>query len=102
MIFQNISGVSIPELKQLLHTITDYRLDVCFRYRLIGEMWQQNFMRILKVTENGLFLNDEISNRLIIIRDLSYLMQFELDSMLHSFQPHFHYSIKSAWLDMVE
>jgi hypothetical protein len=102
MILQSLSGVTLAELKQLLHTISDYRLNVCFRYRLIGEMWQQNFMRILKITDSGLFLNDEVDNRLIVIRDLSHLMQFELDSMLHSYQPHYHYSVHSTSLDLVD
>jgi hypothetical protein len=29
----------------------------------------------------------------VSLRDLSHVMQFELDSCLHTFQPHFHYGI---------
>jgi hypothetical protein len=85
--------ISVSELKRLLVTITDHKMGVCFRYRLLGEMWYPNFLRILKVTETGVLLNDEVKNQLISLRDLSQVMQFELDSSLHQYQPHFHYNI---------
>jgi hypothetical protein len=85
--------VSVNELKRLLITITDYRLDIGMRYRFMGEMWEPNYMRILRVTEYGLLLNDEIRNRLIVIRDLSQIIQFELDTSFHAFQPYLHYTL---------
>lgn len=85
--------ITVNELKRLLITITDYRLDIGMRYRLIGEMWEANYMRILKVTEYGLLLNDEIKNRLIVIRDISQIMQLELDTSFHAFQPYLHYNV---------
>lgn len=88
--------ISVSELKRLLFSITDHRLNVHIRYRLIGEMWQANFMRILKVSDQALLLSDEIKNRLVALRDYSRIIQFELDTAFHSFQPHFHYHVNST------
>lgn len=87
------SQISVTELKRLLVTITDNRLNVCIRYRLVGEMWQANYMRILKVTNQGLLLSDETKNKLIALHDLSQIIQFELDTAFHAFEPHFHYNV---------
>lgn len=56
-------------------------------------MWQSSFMIVLKVTEKGVVLNDETKNRLLLIADLSLVMQFKLDGRVHNYQPHFHYDI---------
>ena len=84
--------ISVLELKQLLIELRDKRNNICFRYRLLGEMWKQNFMRIVDVTEKAVVLNDEISNKLIFL-DLSQVMQFEIDAAFQNYQPHFHYEV---------
>jgi hypothetical protein len=88
--------ISVNELKRLMVTIADSNMEIGMRYRLIGEMWEQNYMTIMKVTEFGLLLNDLVKNRLIVIRDLSQIMQFELDSPFHSFRPNFHYNVNPS------
>jgi hypothetical protein len=85
--------ISVLELKRMLVTIVDLQLPVCFRFRILGEMWQQNFMRVVKVTEKGVVLNDEISNKTHHVTDLSHIVQFEIDQRLHTFHPHFHYDL---------
>lgn len=85
--------VSVLELKQLLITITDNKLPVSFRYRLLGELWKPNFMRVLKVVERGALLHDEIRNQLISVPDLYQIVQFEIDQTVHAFKPHFHYGL---------
>jgi hypothetical protein len=87
------SLISVTELKRLLVTIVDYNLPICIRYRLLGEMWQPQFMRVVKVTENGVLLNDEKRGRLILVPDLTHLTQFELDGRLHTFEPNYHYTL---------
>lgn len=87
--------LSILELKKLLHSLKDLRPDICIRFRLIGEMWQNNHLHILNVTEKGIVLNDQKTNKLIFIQDLKNVMQFELDHSFQQYQPHFHYSISS-------
>ena len=84
--------ISVLELKQLLIELRDKRSNICFRYRPLGEMWKQNFMSILDVTEKSVVLNDEISNKLIFL-DLSVVMQFEIDAAFQNYQPHFHYEV---------
>jgi hypothetical protein len=85
--------ISVLELKRLLTELKDKRQDICFRYRLIGEMWKRNFFRILKVTEKGVVLNDAVDNKLIFLNDLTAVMQFEIDAAFQAFEPHFHYEV---------
>jgi hypothetical protein len=57
-------------------------------------MWQNNFQRILKLTENGVALNDEESNKLIFVQDLNSIIQFEIDNPFQNFRPNFHYTVE--------
>jgi hypothetical protein len=85
--------ISVLELKQLLIELRDKRNNICIRFRMLGEMWNQNFMRIVDVTEKGVVLNDEVSNKLIFLQDLTFVMQFEIDAPFQTYQPHFHYEV---------
>lgn len=85
--------IPVLELRRLLFELRDFRPDVCVRFRLIGEMWQTHSCRIIKLTEKGVVLNDEKSNKLIFIQDLNQVMQFEIDQSFQQFQPHFHYQV---------
>jgi hypothetical protein len=86
--------ISVLELKRLLVDLKEKRPDICVRYRLLGEMWVVNSMRVIKVTEKGVMLNDEQKNLLISLPDLSSIMQFEIDAPFMGFQPHFHYNVR--------
>ncbi len=88
------SLISVVELKRLLVDLKSKRPDICIRYRLLGEMWETNAMRVIRVTERGAILNDETLNKLINLSDLSLIMQFEIDAPFQGFQPHFHYNVK--------
>jgi hypothetical protein len=90
------SLISVLELRRLLIELKDKRPDISVRYRLLGEMWANHFMRVTKVTEKGVALIDEFSGRLLIIPNLSNIMQFELDNRFQNFQPYFHYGVKST------
>jgi hypothetical protein len=89
------SLISVLELKRLLVDLKQKRPDICFRYRLLGEMWMTNAMRVISVTEKGVLLNDEPNNKLLSVSDLSLIMQFEIDAPFQGFQPHFHYHVKA-------
>jgi len=56
-------------------------------------MWHPNFAKVVNALGNGIALQDEVTMKLVIIKDLSRIMQFELDSSFQSFQPHFHYGV---------
>lgn len=87
------NNVSVLELRRLLYTIVDNRLDTNFRYRLLGEMWENNFLRVAEVTEKGVLLNDETNNTFKCVGDLSQIIQFEIDVAVHYFMPHNHYQV---------
>lgn len=85
--------ISVTELKQMLVVIVDHQLSVCFRFRILGEMWHPTFMRVIRVTDRGVLLNDDVNNKMHHIVDLSHVVQFEIDQRLHNFHPHFHYEL---------
>lgn len=85
--------VQVSELRRLLVQLTEHRPDICFRYRLIGQLWVKNFMRVVAVTEKGVLLNDETSDKFLKLQDLSYIIQFELDKSFQVFQPYSHYDV---------
>ena|SRR5688572_674689 len=87
------SLISVLELKRLLIGLKEGRPDICIRYRLIGEMWVANFRRVIRVGEKGAFFNDEVSNTIFTIFDLTHVMQFEIDRRFQNFQPFFHYDV---------
>lgn len=85
--------VVVLALKRLLVELKEHRPDICFRYRLIGQMWVNNFLRVIRVTDHGVLLNDETSNRFVTIVNLSQIMQFEIDKPFQLYQPYFHYDL---------
>ena len=85
--------ITALELRRLLVKIKNKRPDMCVRFRLLGKMWFLHFMKIILITETGVILNDEISNKMFLIQDLSTVMQFEIDHRFQNYQPHFHYKV---------
>lgn len=88
--------IAVLELKRLLTELKEHRPDICIRYRLIGQMWAQNFGRVVELTDKGVMLSDEPSKRLVSIPDVSHIMQFELDKAFQSFEPHYHYDVVTS------
>lgn len=86
-------AVPVLELRRLLFELKDLRPDICVRFRLIGEMWQTNYLRIFKITERGVALLDENANKIIFLNDLQNVIQFEIDHAFQQYQPHFHYGV---------
>jgi hypothetical protein len=85
--------ISSSELKRLLYDLHDKQSYTCFRFRLLGEMWQKSFWRIFSVNEDAVIFSDEISGQLLKIADLATVMQFELDHNFQQFIAYFHYDV---------
>lgn len=85
--------VAVLELRRLLVELKEHRPDICIRYRLIGQMWAAHFLRIVQVTDEGVILNDETSNKLVTIPELAQIMQFETDKPFQLYQPYYHYEV---------
>jgi hypothetical protein len=85
--------IAVLELRRLLFELKEHRPDICVRYRLIGQMWAGNFLHVIRLTDKGVLLNDETSNKFITITDLAQIMQFELDKPFQTFHPYFHYDV---------
>jgi hypothetical protein len=86
-------SLTVLELQRVLIEIQEQRPDICIRYRLIGEMWKTNFIKIISVVEKGIFLKDEQAYQLIHLQNIENIMQFEIDHNFQNFEAHFHYDI---------
>jgi hypothetical protein len=84
--------VSITELKILLTAIIDNDRSICVRFRLVGELWQTRFMRVLARRDDFVMLHDEVLNKAIAIK-LPDVMQFEIDGSIYGYKPNDHYNV---------
>lgn len=88
----NKTLISALELKRLMVDLKEKRPDICIRFRVLGEMWNSNFMRVGHVNDKGVLLFDE-GNNLVSLSDLNFVMQFEIEKPFQSFQPYYHYEV---------
>ena len=72
--------------------LIEKRPDICIRFRLLGELWHTNLMRVIRTTEKGAVLLDEAQG-LVSVSDLNFVMQFEIDKPFQGFQPYYHYEV---------
>ena len=84
---------AVLTLRRLLVELKEHHPDIFFRHGLLGQMWAKHFLRVVHVSEQGVLLNEEISNTLRIIPNLSHVIQFELDKTFQAFQPYVHYEV---------
>jgi hypothetical protein len=87
------SSVTVLQLRKLLFDLNEKRPDVCIRFRMIGELWMSSFSRVSSVTDKGVILTTDHSNRVILVPNLNNVMQFELDNNFQEFTAHNHYNV---------
>lgn len=85
-------AITSLELKRILIDICDQRVDVCVRFRLTGQMWYDQFVRVVTVIEDRALLNDEVRQKVVTL-DLQNVVQFEIDGKFREFEPNTHYEI---------
>jgi hypothetical protein len=92
---------SITHLKATLIDLLEHGQNVCVHFRLMGELWQPHFVRVVNVVDSKVLVNDEIKNKIFSI-DLSRIMQFEIDHPFKGIEPHNHYDIVPDNSNLVE
>lgn len=95
-ITMNKTLISVLELRRLMVDLTEKRPDICIRFRLLGELWHTQFMRVMRVTDKGVLLYDETLG-LVSVSDLNFVMQFELEKPFQGFQPYYHYEVTPVY-----
>jgi len=90
------SSTPVLELRRLLFELKDLRPDIGVRFKFIGQMWQKNFSKVIKMTETGAILLDEKLERPYLLPDLIIVMQFELDSAFQQYEPYKQYTISAS------
>jgi hypothetical protein len=85
--------ISVAELRRLLYSLRDHKVNVCIRFRKLGEMWKSNFMQVVDLNERGAIFNDLSISEFIFVMDLDEVMQFELDGRFQNYEPFNHYEV---------
>jgi hypothetical protein len=80
------------ELRLLLVELLDKQQDTSIRFRYVGELWQQSFMRIALVSESRVLIYNENKNQVVVI-DLYNVIQLEIDKSFQVYKPYFHYDV---------
>lgn len=88
----NKTLISVLELRRLMVDLSEKRPDICIRFRLLGELWGVNFLRVMRIRDKGAILLDEALG-LVSVSDLNFIMQFEIDRPFQGFQPYYHYEV---------
>lgn len=93
---EDSQAVEVLQLRALLHDLLEHRKDILVRFRTLGSLWQPTFLRIIKMTDKGVVLAETQNDKPIILSNLDFVVQFELDTAFKQFQPNNHYAVKSS------
>lgn len=96
LVASRASDISTTELKNLLVILSGNPIQL--RFRLMGAMWQQSFMRVVSVTNDEVVFRDDVNRKIVILSDLKMIAHFELDGSLLSLLPNFHYDVVASHL----
>lgn len=91
-VITNKTLISVIDLRRMMVDLSEKRPDISIRFRLLGELWSVNFLRVVRITEKGAVLFDE-SHGLVSVSDLNFVMQVEIDKPFQGFQPYYHYEV---------
>ena len=86
--------VKVQELLKLLMEVQQSNADVNVRVRLMGGMWENNFMRVARAATNVVMLTSETTGKSLLLSDVSVIVQFELDTRFQHYQANFHYDVQ--------
>jgi len=90
---QTSGKITVAELRRLLFELKALHPETRCRFRIMGELWQQQYYHIALLTEKGIALSND-QRKLVVIPDLARVMQFELEDTFQQYQRHFHYSVE--------
>lgn len=85
--------VSVLLLKKLLYELDDIQSHTCVKVRLLGQRWQQSFMSVVNICDDGVLLYDHSNGAFLHISEVDDIIQFEIDQSFQIFEPHFHYYV---------
>ena len=85
------TAISVSQLKKFLYELNYSQVHI--RVRLMGQLWQQNFMHIVSFSDDGVLLLNAVTGIIFSITQISNIIQFEIDQTFKNYQPHFHYDV---------
>lgn len=88
------SSITSLELKQLLVQLVEVP-SICFRFRMLGEMWMKHLVHVTAVNEKTVLMFDDIETKYYLVK-INNIVQFEIDSRFQTYQPFFHYEVRPS------
>ena len=86
--------VSLSELKRLLSSVVQQKLQLSIRYRTLGHLWYPNFLPVAKIEQGkSILFHDAPGNTLVAPPDVQHIIQFELNGKFYPFEPNSHYQV---------
>lgn len=84
--------ITTLEFKRLIFELWEHAPDTRIRFRVIGQMWMKNFVRITHITaSSAMIVQEKDQLKYVGINDVT---EFELESGFQAFKPHNHYTIR--------
>jgi hypothetical protein len=91
---KTISTITGLELKALLVQLASVP-NICFRFRVVGEMWVKHLMHVISIKDHNVLLFDDKETKYYLVK-INIIMQFEIDARFQNYQPFFHYTVKPS------
>jgi hypothetical protein len=87
-------NISPLELRLLAKSIINNKANIRIKCLLDGGSWTDQFLSIMMVTERGLVLNDDVTNKIKSINFIDQVVQFVLDKPFDNYSPNLAYIVR--------
>ena len=86
-------NISPLELKLLAKSIISHKAKIRIKCLLAGGSWTNQFLSVMMVTERGLVLNDDASDKIKSISFIDQVVQFVLDKPFDNYNSNLAYVV---------
>ncbi len=85
--------ISVQELKFLVASIIHKKANIRIKCLTDGGIWTTQFYSVMMVTESGVILNDEVTDKIKSIRFIDQVIQFVLDRPFDNYNSNLTYLV---------
>ncbi|HEY3405383.1 MAG TPA: hypothetical protein VGK59_18485 [Ohtaekwangia sp.] len=85
--------ISVQELKLLVASIIHQKAKIRIKCLTDGGVWTTQFFSVMMVTDKGLVLNDEATDKIKSIRFIDQVIQFVLDTPFNNYNSNLAYLV---------
>lgn len=90
----NTDTITTVDLRRLLVELLDHSPNTGIRFRVMGNMWEKNYLQIIHATtEYSVIVQDKKSDQMKFI-SLKQVVEFEIEQKFKGFKPNYHYKVE--------